>query len=477
MIPKRILFLVPLLLSFLWLGAASVPTATATPGLTPKQQVGKSIFFDQHLSLNQNQACAACHSPEVGGTGANGQFNAGGGVYEGSIAGRFGARKPPASAYAAVSPVFHFRIEEGETLFVGGNFWDGRATGEKLGNPAADQAQGPFLNPLEQALPDSACVVYRVCNPITPSDYPVKLQDVFGAATCRINWPKSIEQSCTQEGAMVALSAKERQRADQAYDKIALAIAAYEASPEVNAFTSKYDYYLAGKAKLTSQESKGLTLFAGKAQCANCHTLTPGYTGEPLLTDFTYDNIGVPKNPANPVYQGNPAFIDNGLSDFLAKQPEYAPYAAANVGKHKVPTLRNVDLRPTAALVKAYMHNGYFKSLEGVVHFYNTRDKLPVCAGNFTEAQALAQNCWPAPEVAANLNRDELGNLGLSRNEEAAIVAFMKTLSDGYLISAADTPDADSEEVLDETLDEADKATDEGSAQKIFLPTIFMGNQ
>lgn len=64
------------------------------------------------------------------------------------------------------------------------------------------------------------------------------------------------------------------------------------------------------------------------------------------------------------------------------------------------------------------MHNGYFKSLEGVVHFYNTRGKLPTCPGNFTEAQALAQNCWPAPEVAANLNRDELGNLRLSRSED-----------------------------------------------------------
>lgn len=476
MIPKRMLFLAPLLLAFLCLSAASVRTATATPGLTPKQQVGKSIFFDQHLSINQNQACAACHSPEVGGTGADPQFNVGGSVYEGSVAGRFGARKPPASAYAALSPVFHFRVEEGETLFVGGNFWDGRATGEKLGNPAADQAQGPFLNPLEQALPDSACVVYRVCNPSTPSDYPVKLQDVFGAATCRINWPKSVEQSCAQEGTTVALSAKDRQRADQAYDKIALAIAAYEASPEVNAFTSKYDYYLAGKAKLTSQESKGLTLFAGKAQCANCHTLTPGYTGEPVFTDFTYDNIGVPKNPANPVYQGNPAFIDNGLSDFLATQPAYEAYAPANVGKHKVPTLRNVDLRPTATLVKAYMHNGYFKTLEGIVHFYNTRDKLATCPGNFTEAQALAQNCWPAPEVAANLNQDELGNLGLSRSEEAAIVAFMKTLSDGYIITAADMQDADSDEAVDETQDEEVVATDGNNAQKIFLPTIFLGH-
>ena len=106
------------------------------------------------------------------------------------------------------------------------------------------------------------------------------------------------------------------------------------------------------------------------------------------------------------------------------------------MGKHKVPTLRNVDLRPSDETVKAYGHNGYFKTLEGIVHFYNTRDVLPACPGDgtpYTEAQALDAKCWPAPEVEANLNTRELGNLGLSADEEAAIVAFLKTLSDdGY---------------------------------------------
>ena len=110
-------------------------------------------------------------------------------------------------------------------------------------------------------------------------------------------------------------------------------------------------------------------------------------------------------------------------------------------GKHKVPTLRNVDLRPDAAVVKAYGHNGYFKSLEGIVHFYNTRDIRPTCPedgafGVYTEAEALAYDggngCWPEPEVSENVNDDELGDLGLSPDEEAAIVAFLKTLSDGF---------------------------------------------
>lgn len=104
----------------------------------------------------------------------------------------------------------------------------------------------------------------------------------------------------------------------------------------------------------------------------------------------------------------------------------------AEWGKHKVPTLRNVDLRPDEDFVKAYGHNGYFKSLEGIVHFYNTHDVKSECPGAYTEAQALAADCWPPPEVAENVNTDELGDLGLTPEEEAAIVAFLKTLSDGY---------------------------------------------
>jgi cytochrome c peroxidase len=126
-------------------------------------------------------------------------------------------------------------------------------------------------------------------------------------------------------------------------------------------------------------------------------------------------------------------WVDYGLGGYLqnAGYPEsvYEP----ELGKVKVPTLRNVDLRPYPGFVKAYSHNGYFKSLESIVHFYNTRDVLPTCPGEYTEAQALAANCWPAPEVAENINTSEIGDLGLTPEEEADIVAFLKTLSDGYL--------------------------------------------
>jgi len=412
------------------IGIMVLITATAAASsLAPIEELGKAIFFDENLSINQNQSCATCHAPEAGWVGPDSDVNEGVAIYEGSIPARFGNRKPPSAAYATVSPIF-FMDKKG--LFVGGNFWDGRATGEKLGNPAADQAQGPFLNPLEQALPDSACVVYRVC---TANTYQISFVDVWGASACSIAWPADIETVCATEGTSVELSVGNRAKSDMAYDNIALSIAAYEASPEVNAFISKYDYTFDGLAKLSKQEQKGFALFQGKGKCKLCHLSGK----DALFTDFTFDNLGIPKNPENPFYYADEDFnpdgygwTDKGLGGFLESRPDYAAFASASMGMHKVPTLRNVDLRPDAGFVKAFGHNGFFKSLEGIVHFYNTRDVLPTCPDEYTEAQALAAECWPEPEVSENVNTAELGDLGLTLDEEAAIVAFLKTLSDGY---------------------------------------------
>jgi cytochrome c peroxidase len=362
-------------------------------GLTPKEQLGKEIFFD-NISEPDWMSCAECHDPDVGWTGPIAGLNIHGAVYRGAVPTRFGNRKPPSAAYATFSPIFYYDEEEG--LFIGGNFWDGRATGEMLGNPAADQALGPFLNPLEQNNPSAEAVLKQIAEG--------KYADLWEQV-----WDEPISYYSPEDVA-------------KNYDRVGLAIAAYEASTEVNQFSSKYDAYLADLVELTEQEMMGLELFNGDAQCSACHPSEPVNGTPPLFTDFTFDNLGVPKNHENPFYEMgdfNPDgydWVDFGLGSFLESRPDYSGLAEDNMGKHKVPTLRNVGLSPGQGFTKAYMHNGVFKSLKEVVHFYNTRD--------------IGE--WPPPEVPENLNTDELGNLGLTDNEEDAIVAFMLTLSDGY---------------------------------------------
>ena len=428
--------------AILFLASFSLSDGAGDQNLSAKEQLGKSIFFDKQLSLKRNQSCASCHDPAAGWTGPDSAVNARESVYEGSVAGRSGNRKPPSAAYAATHPKLHLFIdkEEDEQLFVGGNFWDGRATGEELGNPVADQAKVPFVNPLEQALPDMLCVVYRVCNPVTP--YPVSFEEVWGDGICKISWPEDLDKMCAQKEVTVQLPDKEVEKAAKAFDQIALSIAAFEASKEVNPFSSKFDKYLKGQATLTDIEQNGFDLFKNKGKCAECHVLDPG-PGDtpPLFTDFTYDNLGIPKNLENPFYampsEINPQgrrWVDNGLGGFLKTRPDFRERWLENIGKHKVPTLRNIDKRPHPDFVKSYGHNGYFKNLKQIVHFYNTRDTLGICRGDAGEIEG--ETCWPPPEVARNVNTDELGDLKLTNAEEDAIVAFLKTLSDSHVDQA-----------------------------------------
>lgn len=348
--------------------------------LSQQEQLGKGLFFDSSLSTPPGQSCAACHAPEVGFTGPDSDINEATAVYPGAVHTRFGNRKPPTSAYASYSPALYY--DEDEDMYVGGQFWDGRA------DSLVEQAKGPFLNPLEQNNPNPRSVILKV----RKSPYASLFPEVYGPDS--LDWVKDVMGT---------------------YDRIAQAIAAYEASAESNQFTSKFDYYVAGMVDLTGEEMLGLELFNGEGMCAACHLSTPGpYAEKALLTDYTYDNLGIPKNPNNPFYMmthWNPLgadWVDLGLG--------FTTDRDADKGKFKVPTLRNVDKRPYDGFVKAYGHNGYFESLKEIVHFYNTRDVEE----------------WPAPEYAQNINTDELGNLGLTDAEEDAIVAFMKTLSDGY---------------------------------------------
>ena len=381
------------------------------------QLLGEKLFFDNTLSDPEGQSCATCHGPEVGWTGPDEKVNLAGGVYPGAMHQRFGNRKPNSSAYASLSPLFHIVIEEGQVKFEGGNFWDGRATGNLLGNPAADQAQGPFLNPVEQNISSAKILVEKVCN----SEYAGLLNKIGEEI-----W--KIKDICKTSDVNLL------------YGIAGIAIAAYENSEKVNQFSSKFDYYLKGKTKLTEKEMKGLDLFNGKGKCSLCHfsNFEPGGP-LPLFTDFRFENLGIPGNPQNPWYSMDSAFnpdgakwIDRGLMDFIKGVPQYAMFAAESNGKHQVPTVRNVDKRPSEGFIKAYGHNGYFKSLREIVHFYNTRDALPL--SETVSDPKPGVNSWPKPEVSENINKLETGNLGLTEEEESAIIEFLKTLSDGYIL-------------------------------------------
>lgn len=421
--------------------------------------LGRLLLFDKHLSVNQNEACSFCHTPETGFTGPIHSLNLSTVSYPGSVRTRFSQRKPQSYMYATFAPVLHYNALQGD--FVGGNFWDMRASGYRLQNPSAEQAQGPPTNPVEMGLPDSACLTYR----LSKAPYRKLFEAVWGADSFTIQWPDNVETVCATPGPPadsdpypVHLSRADRQRSDRVYDGFGLAAAAYEASPEVSPFTSKYDYVQAGKDQFTPHEARGYALFRGKAGCNQCHR-DGGPGEEPLFTDFTASNLGVPRNPSLQFYfEGKPddrgyspnlagtAFTDLGVGSFLRKlkslsgqmnpDSQWIGLAPKFDAKVQVPTLRNIDMRPYPNFVKAYMHNGYFKSLKEVVHFYNTRDVLPRCE---VADRGEKVTCWPPPEDATNLNKKQLGDLKLTEAEEDDLVAFLKTLTDDYQASNSAT--------------------------------------
>ena len=419
---------------------ASLLILASSASAAPPDQMatlGGALYRDTNLSKNANQSCMTCHHPSAGfADPANRVKPTLLPVSEGSIPGLFGGRNAPTAAYAGFSPPFHYDADE--ELYIGGMFWDGRATGltPTLGDPLAEQALGPFLNPVEMALANKAEVIEIV----KTSDYADLFLKVFG----------------TDAFADV----------DAAYDNVGRAIAAFERSSTITRFNSKFDKFWAEqggdvsgfgvdadgnyvglkpkfKSKhFTRQEAEGLALFnaANKGMCALCHLTTnhemTDSAGQvvqvaPLFTDFTYDNLGIPRNPriaelagAQPIDYGLGAMVaqikmaNSALDPALgiSTQPSgstdnpYIEVVTSEAGKFKVPTLRNVER------TAPFGHNGFFATLEEITRFYNTRD--------------VPEAGWPEPEVALNVNTDELGDLGLSPEEEAAIVAFMRTLTD-----------------------------------------------
>ncbi len=298
----------------------AVNLAAAGP-LAPTQQLGKIMFQDKDLSFNSTQACMDCHHHRSGfADPANSADPYVSVVSVGADGVSQGGRNAPTAAYAGESPVLHWDDAAGG--YAGGMFWDGRATGIRLGDPLAEQAQGPLLNPVEMNMPDMAAVVQVV----REAPYASLFKHVFGADAL--------------------------DDIPSAFDYIGRAIASFERSTEVQKFNSRFDH-----GQLTAKEQRGLGLFKG--YCVQCHAISPSADAPSLFTSYHYANIGL---PANPLLAGQPA--DLGLGGFLKQDYENPPSLigdaayAAQYGKFKIPTLRN------AGLTAPYGHNGVFPTLE-----------------------------------------------------------------------------------------------------------------
>ena len=344
-------------------GGSSDPTTT-TVALTNVQLLGQQLYFDESLSSPAGQSCASCHLPEAGFADPDDHFP----VSEGVISGLFGNRNTPTASYAASIPSFQF--DDNNNRYFGGQFLDGRAS------TLEEQAKGPFLNPLE--MNNSKIGVIEA---VRLSNYAADFKAAFG------------EDSLDD--------------VDAAYELVAQAIAEFERSNILSPFTSKFDAVQSNGDVFTLAEQRGFNLFRGKADCGRCHSANGT---QPVYTNFTYRNLGIPANSDNPFYaldaQYNPDgsdFVDLGLGGVLNEVNEN--------GKFRVPTLRNV------ATTGPYMHNGLFNSLQEVMVFYNTRDTNP--------------QQEPA-EVNANIDQ-RIGNLQLTQDEIDDVIAFLNTLTDGYI--------------------------------------------
>ncbi len=359
---------------------------------TLQQTLGQKVFTDTSLSSPAGQSCQGCHDPNLAFTDADKNI----GVSAGAVSGLFGNRNAPSVVHAGIIPDFGF--QPNLNAFSGGLFWDGRAS------TLTEQAKGPFTNPLEMNNPDSATVLNKIRN----SPYAATFDSV-----CSLTIDK--------------------------FNCVADAIAAFERTPQLNSFNSRFDKQNNNLSGLTTQEKRGFAIFSGKANCFVCHK--PPY----FFTDYDYENIGVPSNlgmlgdspplqsyfpfyykPLFPTFNlAGLNFVDIGL----AGNPN-VPLVQQGVsrGLQKAPTLRNIEL------TAPYMHNGVFRDLKQVVHFYNTRDVLGNCASGNKALPQPGVNCWPSPEVSANLNF-LIGNLGLTESEENDLVAFLKSLTEREIVT------------------------------------------
>lgn len=419
------------------IGMANEPTADVydTGSLSAVAQLGKKLFYDPSLSGNGQMSCATCHDPNNHYAPVSDRAVLLGGPHLDQP----GIRAVPSLAYKMATPSFSVGAESAadeaaeaapmteasgislanapatvagpltaqavvkadsnapDLVPQGGMFWDGRA------DSLQEQALQPMISPFEMANTDATAVYAKL-----KAGYGKDIAALFG-------------QNVLNDQ-------------DMAIAEAGFALARYQIEePSFHPYSSKYDFYLRGKATLSDAEMRGLKLFddPNKGNCASCHL--DKMTGDgrmPEFTDFEFEALGAPRNPAIPA-NADPHYYDTGIcgplrNDTYSAQPQ-------NCGLFKTPTLRNVATR------HVFFHNGVYRSLEDVTRFYVKRDTNPeTIYPKGADGQVQKYNDLPAQYQAnidvidAPLNRKPGQQPALDDAQIADVVTFLKTLTDGY---------------------------------------------
>ncbi|MBU6449728.1 MAG: cytochrome-c peroxidase [Rhodospirillales bacterium] len=390
-------------------------------------QLGKQVFFDASLSSSGRLSCASCHSPQHFYGPPNAQPVMFGGPYltlpgvraapslmyletelnfsigpdpagEADILPTLPQLAAKAATTGRVTKTAQSTTQAAANLVPqGGLFWDGRA------DTLQQQAMGPLLNPFEM---DGGSIA-RVAAKLRAAPYAGAFAQLFGADI--LNNPQMLVSEAM------------------------FAVARYQIEDvSFHPFSSKYDAWLEGNARFTPEEMRGYLLFnnPAKGDCAACHLDQPSAGGQPpLFTDHQYEALGVPRNPALTA-NSNPDYFDEGIcgpyrSD-LAKETQYC-------GMFLTPTLRN------AATRHVFFHNGIYHSLRQVLDFYDFRDTAPGkiypkgANGKVEKFNDLPKQFWSNIDISDppfNRHRGEVP--ALTPVQEQDIIAFLKTLTDGY---------------------------------------------
>ena len=365
------------------------------PSAAALTALGRRLFFDPALSASGKLSCANCHDPAR----AFGPPNAAPVQRGGSSGRRFGMRAVPSLMYSQNAPPFteHPLDDEGagsDQGPAGGRTWDGRA------QSLHEQARVPLFSVFEMANANEQDVVAKVRH----AAYAAQFREIFGAGVF--------------------------DHAALAFKGVLLALETYQQSPsEFYPYSSKYDAWLRHEAALDAQELRGLELFndPAKGNCARCHPSAMRNGAFPQFTDFGYAAVGAPRNAAIAA-NSNALYFDLGLCGplrtDLADRKEYC-------GMFRTPSLRNVAMRPV------FFHNGVIHSLPDAVRFYAERDTQPDRWYPRAHGATVKFDDLPAVyraniDTQAPFDRQEGDTPAMNAADIEDVVAFLKTLSDGY---------------------------------------------